>query len=373
MRWSAIGAAVAIALGAGGMGLAQAVVDSGEKSVTVTVESKRIVDTRSGLGLAGKFTSDAPRDVRVTGSVDVATAAGPSKETVVPAGATSVLINVTVVTPTGDGFLTVRAGGLAGKPTTSTVNFTAGAIEPNAATVDLTSDGRVQVWVAMGSPTAAADVLIDVVGYTVDHNHDDRYYTKALTDTAVATALATTDAAIAAAVAPKANSTDVTAAIAAATTPKANSADVYTKTQVDAAIAAAQPGAEGIDFDQTTAANTLTDTALKTILSVPLTIPKDGFAVVNSTANIVTVNGATVNCVVVLNTVPGTLPTNAVGVGLTGGGSTTLASTWTDTRGFTVTAAGASTVHLVCARSAAGTATVNQGQMTVTYSTAKLD
>ncbi len=196
-RWSAIGAAVAITLGAGGIGLAQAAVDSGDKPITVTVDSKRILDTRTNLGLAGAFAKDTPRDVQVTGAVDVATATGTTNETVVPAGASAVLVNVTVVTPTDIGFLTLRAGGAAGAPSTSTVNFAApGGVEPNAATVDLSADGKVQVWVFMPSPAARADVLIDVVGYTIDHNHDDQYYTEAEVDAAVA---------------PKANSADVIA------------------------------------------------------------------------------------------------------------------------------------------------------------------
>ncbi len=232
-RWSAIGAAIAITLGAGGIGMAQAAVDSGDKPVTVTVDSKRILDTRTNLGLVGPFAKDAPRDVQVTGSVAVATATGTAMETVVPAGPSAVLVNVTVVTPTDIGFLTLRAGGAAGAPTTSTVNFAApGGVEPNAATVDLSADGKVQVWVFMPSATARADVLIDVVGYTIDHNHDDRYYTEGEVDTAVADA-----------VAPKADSADVytrtatDTAVAAAVAPKADSADVYTMPEVDALVA----------------------------------------------------------------------------------------------------------------------------------------
>ena len=205
-RWSAIGAAVAITLGAGGIGLAQAAVDSGDKPITVTVDSKRILDTRINLGLAGGFAKDTPREVQVTGAVDVATDTGTAEETVVPDGATAVLVNVTVVFPTDQGFLTLRAGGAAGAPSTSTVNFQAGSVEPNAATVDLSADGNVQVWVFMPDAAATADVLIDVVGYTIDHNHDDRYYTE----------------------------DEVDAAVAAAVAAKANSADVYTKAEVDA-------------------------------------------------------------------------------------------------------------------------------------------
>jgi hypothetical protein len=188
-RWSAIGAAVAVTLGAGGIGLAQASLAPVDQPVTVTVDAQRILDTRINLGLAGGFAKDTPREVQVTGAVDVATDTGTTTETVVPAGATAVLVNVTVVLPTDQGFLTLRAGGAAGAPSTSTVNFAAGSVEPNAATVDLSNDGKIQVWVFMPDAAARADVLIDVVGYTVDHNHDDRYYTQAQVDAEIEAAI----------------------------------------------------------------------------------------------------------------------------------------------------------------------------------------
>lgn len=208
-RWSAIGAAVAITLGAGGIGIAQATIDSGDRPATVTVDAERILDTRADLGLSGSFVKDTPRDVQVTGAVEVATSSGTATKTVVPDGATAVLVNVTVVLPTDQGFLTLRSADAVGEPSTSTVNFQAGSVEPNAATVDLSADGKLQVWVFMPDAAAEADVLIDVVGYTVDHNHDDRYYTQGQVD----------------------------AAVAAAVAGKVDSADVYTKAEVDALVA----------------------------------------------------------------------------------------------------------------------------------------
>ncbi len=205
--------------------MAQAAIDTGDRPVTVSIAAERILDTRTNLGLSGRFADGAPRDLQVTGSVP--TASGGSK-TVVPADAIGVLVNVTVVTPTHEGFLSLRPQGATGEPTTSTVNFFPGAIEPNGATVDL-NDGKIQIWVETSSNTGTADVLIDVVGYTIGHTHDDRYYTEGEVDTAVA-----------AAVAPKADSADVytktetDAAVAAAVGPKADSADVYTKTEADA-------------------------------------------------------------------------------------------------------------------------------------------
>ncbi len=179
-RWAALGAAVAVGLGGGGMGLVSASLDAGDRPVTVTVAPERIVDTRVDLGLTGGFVSQAPRDVQVTGAVAVAS--GGSK-TVVPVDAVGVLVNVTVVGPVSPGYLTLRPGGSAGEPATSTVNFTAaGVVEPNAATVALGPGGKMQVYLFTSAPAGTADVLVDVVGYTIGHTHDDRYYTKAQSD-----------------------------------------------------------------------------------------------------------------------------------------------------------------------------------------------
>ena len=47
-RWAAIGAAVAVTLGAGGGSLGQAAIGSGDKPVFVAIEPCRLVDTRPG-------------------------------------------------------------------------------------------------------------------------------------------------------------------------------------------------------------------------------------------------------------------------------------------------------------------------------------
>ncbi len=177
-RWCAIGAAVAVTIGAGGLGVAQAAISTGERPVTVTVAAERILDTRVDLGLAGKFAEYVPRDLQVTGSVAVASG---GTETVVPVDAVGVIVNVTVIRPNRPGFLSLRPSGAVGPPTTSTVNFTEGSIEANSATVDL-NDGKIQIWLSAIADAGRADVAIDVVGYTIDHDHDDRYYTEAEVD-----------------------------------------------------------------------------------------------------------------------------------------------------------------------------------------------
>ncbi len=180
-RWAAIGAAVAIALGGGGLRIARATVSSGDKPVFVSIAPQRIVDTRTGVGLTGAFVDATPRDVLVTGAVPVASG---GTAVVVPPGATGVALNVTVVEPSGAGFLSVRPGGAAGEPQTSNVNFEAGQVAPNAVNVDLPVSGQIQIWFDTYEPGGAGHVLVDVVGYYDDHNHDDRYYTKGQIDAA---------------------------------------------------------------------------------------------------------------------------------------------------------------------------------------------
>ena len=172
------------------------------ESTVVSVTPARILDTRdpTNLGLPGPFTSPVGQKLQVTGSVPTATGV----QVVVPTGATGVLMNVTSVGSTADGFISVRPGNASGPPTTSSLNFTAGTTTPNAVQVTLPTAGANAgqidiVYDALGQVGPTTDVLIDVVGYTTNAGLQD-----------LVTQLGQ----------------------------KANSADVYTRAQVDAAIAA---------------------------------------------------------------------------------------------------------------------------------------
>lgn len=161
-RWAAIGAAVAVTLGAGGIAVTSA--SDGAPSSFVSITPARILDTRTGVGLEGPFTSPTPRVLQVTGTVP--TADGPG--IVVPAGATGVVLNVTAVQPTADGFISVRPDGTPGPPTTSNLNFRTGDIIPNAVTVALPSSGRIELtYDAFGAPGPTTEVLVDVTGFYV--------------------------------------------------------------------------------------------------------------------------------------------------------------------------------------------------------------
>ena len=103
-RWVALGAVIALTVGVLGMPIAQADVTSGNKPVFVAVSPKRVLDTRFNIGLSGKFSTGVPRLLKITGNVPVAPS---GTATVVPAGATGVVLNVTVVNPSKAGYLSV--------------------------------------------------------------------------------------------------------------------------------------------------------------------------------------------------------------------------------------------------------------------------
>ena len=185
-RWAAIGAACAVTLGGGTFGIVQASVSSGDRAIYVPISPVRVLDTRSDVGVA-TIEDATPALLTVTGNI--ATTDG--QQNVVPTGASSVVINVTAINPTSDGFVSLRPGDATGAPSVSTLNVTVGGTFPNGATITLPttggSAGQIQIWYeAYAATGGTTDLLIDVVGYYANHNHDDRYYTDTEVDTALA-------------------------------------------------------------------------------------------------------------------------------------------------------------------------------------------
>jgi hypothetical protein len=134
------------------------------------VTPERILDTRdpNNIGLSGPFVSAVSQKLQVTGSIPTAT----GTKTVVPTGATGVLLNVTPVNPTAAGFISIRPGDATGAATTSSLNFTTGVagIVPNAVQVAVptagTNEGEIDItYDAYGQAGPTTDILIDVVGY----------------------------------------------------------------------------------------------------------------------------------------------------------------------------------------------------------------
>ena len=167
IRWAAIGAAIAVSLGGGVTLFAQAGTAPATSSTFVAVSPVRVLDTRDAVVLwAGPFVTGVPHDVKVTGSIPT----GAGTQTVMPAGSTGVVLNVTVLNSTADGFVSVRPADAVGAPTTSNINFEARKTVANSITVNLPTSGSdagtFEVWFdSMGVASATADILVDVTGY----------------------------------------------------------------------------------------------------------------------------------------------------------------------------------------------------------------
>jgi hypothetical protein len=169
-RWAAIGAAVAVSIGGGGIGLTHAISTNGGNTF-VPIAPCRLFDTRSGsvnvgpratpLGAAETYTQ------QVTGNNGQCTG--------IPADATAVSLNVTTLGASASSYLTVFPADVVTVPNASNLNWLAAAPPtPNKVDVKLSPSGAIKLFNLAGT----VNVLADVVGYYQDHNHDDRYARK---------------------------------------------------------------------------------------------------------------------------------------------------------------------------------------------------
>jgi hypothetical protein len=177
-RWAAIGAACAVALGAGGLGVVSATMSSGDRAIYVPVTPIRVLDTRSSEKVVNKT-------VRLVIEGVITPADGVSRQ-VVPTDASAVAINITATSTrkNGDyGYVTVFPcmSDTETAPNASSLNFENGIDIANALNVTTSANGSICLYVF-----GTADLLVDVAGYYADHNHDDRYYSKADIDAALA-------------------------------------------------------------------------------------------------------------------------------------------------------------------------------------------
>jgi hypothetical protein len=115
----------------------------------------RVLDTRSPGGhtidsahqQTGRVAGGATYELPITGRAAV------------PAGAATVVLNVTAVNPTDDGFVTVYPCGEP-RPDASNLNFAAGAVVPNAVWARVGAGGKVCLY-----SSSETDLLVDVSGY----------------------------------------------------------------------------------------------------------------------------------------------------------------------------------------------------------------
>lgn len=169
-RWAALGAAVAVSLGAGGIGLSQAALSSGPKPVFVAITPCRLVDTRPGAPNIGP--RDTPLGANETLTVKIT---GPTvgQCTDIPPDAVAAALNVTAIQPTAQSFLTVYPADSAA-PNASNLNWAAGdPPTPNKVDVRLGSTGTNQGKIKLTNSVGTVHVAADLVGYYIDHSHDD--------------------------------------------------------------------------------------------------------------------------------------------------------------------------------------------------------
>jgi hypothetical protein len=115
----------------------------------------RILDSRPGAvlsGLTGLFTTSSPRPLDTDGHWGV------------PAGASAVTGNLTVVGQTATGFLAITPLSDPA-PTTSTMNFPLGDIRANGVTVPLNGSGNMFIVYKTTAAGKKTHVLLDLSGY----------------------------------------------------------------------------------------------------------------------------------------------------------------------------------------------------------------
>lgn len=176
IRWSAIGAAVAVCLGAGGIGFVNAsLVPADDGSVYVAITPCRLVDTRLDFQVGGRGSplgADETYGISGRGSVGNCT---------IPSEALALALNVTATDATQATFIAVWESG-SPRPNASSLNPAPNQPPaPNAVTTRLGADGMFNLFNKAGT----VNLFADVVGYYTDHDHDDRYYTQDEVDSAL--------------------------------------------------------------------------------------------------------------------------------------------------------------------------------------------
>ena len=171
-KWAAVGAAIAVSLGAGGIGITQATTSSGEKPIYLPIEPCRLADTRTEFQVGPRSVPLGPEE---TYTLSGQGAVGNCN---LPAGTTALSLNVTAINTTAPTFVSLFPAGAA-LPVASHLNPLPGqGPVPNAVNVDLSGGGEFSIYNLAGN----VDIFIDVVGVFDDHNHDDQYYTEAEVD-----------------------------------------------------------------------------------------------------------------------------------------------------------------------------------------------
>jgi hypothetical protein len=153
-RWAAVGAAVAVSLGAGGLGWVANAANSAP-STFVAITPCRLFDTRPAPDGVGDRQTPLAAGEELTRQV-----IGTNGNCTIPAGATAISYNLTVPTALS-GFLTVFPAD-APRPNSSSINPVAGeSVKANGGVVGLSPAGAIKLFTLTG-PTNA---ILDITGY----------------------------------------------------------------------------------------------------------------------------------------------------------------------------------------------------------------
>ena len=138
---------------------------------------QRLVDTRNGTGgTRAKIEPSRPLAFPVTDQA-VTSPLGTAARS--PGSMAAAALNVTVVNPEGDGYLTVWPCG-SERPNASNINFTPGAVLANGVVAPAGPEGQVCVY-----SSAPTDVIVDLAGWFPDQSFEGLTPTR-LTDTRTA-------------------------------------------------------------------------------------------------------------------------------------------------------------------------------------------
>ncbi|HEX8939521.1 MAG TPA: glycosyl hydrolase family 18 protein [Candidatus Limnocylindrales bacterium] len=129
-------------------------IDRAAGATFVPLAPARLLDTRNGTDLSGRFSSGVARTFAVWGRAGV------------PAGAVAVTGNLTVVNQSAAGYVALTTSPT-NSPSTSTLNFPLGDIRANGATVALDGAGNLSATYMSGRTGDSTDVVFDVTGYFV--------------------------------------------------------------------------------------------------------------------------------------------------------------------------------------------------------------
>jgi hypothetical protein len=205
----------------GGLGIAEAARNSGDKPVLITINPCRLVDTRPATQVGPRR---APIPAKQAYTVS---ARGKQGRCNIPSDAIGLSTNVTAVNASRQTNVRLYP---ADQPLPDVSNLNPSPNSPpawNAVTTDLSSAGQFKIYNWSGS----VDMIVDINGYYVDHTHDDRYFTEA----EVTNGFNTVNGELA----KKANASQVytKTQVNAGLDQKANKSDVYTKAEANAGLA----------------------------------------------------------------------------------------------------------------------------------------